>query len=132
MARMKVSGRRRLASAPMFAIVVAALAGPANAATGIEALCDANDGIMGDTAEICECGLAGLRDVVPADTFEIYADVSAKFLDGRAEGLGLVEAWDAGVTAEAGERGVSATRILEATNPAGRAHRDAIRDCEAS
>lgn len=126
------SGRRRLAPATILAILASAWTGPATARTEAADLCDANDRIMGYTAEICECALAGLEDAVPADSFAVYAAVSARFLDGRADGLGLVEAWDAGVAAEAAERGVPTTRILEATNPTGRAHRDAIRSCEAS
>lgn len=132
MAHLTGKDRRPFASAALLAILVAAWAGYAAAQTGITDLCDANDEIMGGTAEICECALNELREAVPANSFAIYADVSARFLRGRGDGLGLVEAWDAGVAAEAEERSVSATGILEATNPAGRAHRDAIRNCEAS
>ncbi len=132
MAHLTGKDRTPFASAAPIAILVSAWAGHAAAQTDITDLCDANDGILGETAEICECALTELREAVPADSFEIYADVSARFLGGRGDGLSLVEAWDAGVAAEAEERGVSATGILKATNPTGKAHRDAIRNCEAS
>jgi hypothetical protein len=105
---------------------------PVAAQTGIAEICAADDGTMGGDPDTCGCALTALRETVGPAAFDVYAGVSATFLAGRAEGLGFVEAWDAGVAAEAEKRGVSTTEILETTNAAGRAHRDALETCRTS
>jgi hypothetical protein len=68
-------------------------------------------------------------DQEPNQQRPIYADVGSRYFENLASGLDRADAWDAAGKSVAEEQGMSFVNVLEITNPIGRLHAQAIKDC---
>ena len=75
----------------------------------------------GDPPAVCDCAAKALKDEIGAEDYATYEKVGAIYLDEITSGRGRADAW----TAAIGQVGVS----LSATNPMGKAHRNAMKAC---
>ena len=73
----------------------------------------------GDTAE----------DIGEEDA-ELYNAVSVLYLDGKANGQEMGDAWDAAIETVAMQSEMDQTELLERMNAAGKAHKEAISACK--
>lgn len=80
--------------------------------------------------KICACAASKLKSEVGDDDYGLYEAIGAAYIDNKANGMGLGDAWDAAVKAEASKRSGSFTKTLSMTNSIGSAHRKVIKSCE--
>jgi hypothetical protein len=83
------------------------------------------------SAEVCACATEQFRESVSADDYKTYENVGASYLANKAKGVGMGEAWDTAVKAEAAKQGKSFSALMTETNELGKAHRKAIKGCKA-
>ena len=83
-----------------------------------------------DQGETCTCALNAMKDQLSSDEFEIYANVGTLYLENLTTGLDRAEAWDAAARTVGGERQLPLVSVLEITNPIGRMHAKAIKECK--
>ena len=83
----------------------------------------------GKTEANCQCAAERLKAEIADEDYRIYALVGKLYRENSAGGMGMSEAWDAAVGKTAAEIGKGNTAVLGITNPAGRAHNRAIKDC---
>jgi uncharacterized protein YidB (DUF937 family) len=106
---------------------VAALFVPTSvAAQAIDALCLS---LEGTDAARCACAEGRLVDRVGREDATLYEAVGTVYMARRQKGLGMGEAWDAGLDEIAREAGIDKFALLQRMSAAGEAHRAAIRAC---
>lgn len=81
------------------------------------------------SANICECAASQFRKDAGDSSYGLYQEVGAAYIVNQAAGMGMGDAWDAAVRAEAKKRGESFSAVLKQTNALGKAHRKAIKNC---
>ncbi len=95
----------------------------------------ANDGVMdmcldtGKPAELCECASEKLKADQGDDAYALYAGIGSRYLEAKAAGTPMGDAWDDAVRSEAEKGGRGFTTVLTQTNKLGKAHRQAMKAC---
>jgi hypothetical protein len=92
-------------------------------ADSVEDMCSGSD-------KICACAASKLKSEVGDDDYGLYEAIGTAYIANKAKGMGIGNAWDAAVKAEANKRGSSFVKTLSKTNSLGSAHRKAIKSCE--
>jgi hypothetical protein len=90
---------------------------------------DSVEDMCSDSDKICACAASQLKSEVGDDDYNLYQAIGAAYIANQAQGMGMGDAWDAAVKAEANKRGSGFTKILSRTNSIGNAHRKAIESC---
>ena len=80
--------------------------------------------------KICSCAATKLKSEVGDKDYVLYETIGSAYNTNKNKGMGLADAWDAAVKAEADKRGGGFTKTLSKTNSIGSAHRSAIKSCE--
>ncbi len=93
------------------------------------AMADSVKDMCGESDKICTCAATKLKSDVGDEDYSLYEVIGAAYIANQAKGMGIGDAWDASVKAEASKRGSSFTKILNKTNSIGSAHRKAITSC---
>jgi hypothetical protein len=96
----------------------------------IVTMCEMTNQGASDDGKICVCALNAVRDQLSSDEFGIYADVGTQYLKNLADGLDRADAWDLAAKTVGNEHELSFVDVLEITNPIGRAHAKAMKDCK--
>jgi len=104
-------------------------AAPSWTQESVIAMCEKTAQVFPEQGNGCECALTAIKDQISSDEFEIYADVGTLYLDNVANGFARSDAWDAAAKKIGDERGMSLREVLTITNPIGRMHADAIKNC---
>ncbi len=78
---------------------------------------------------VCDCAAEALLGEIGAEDYATYEAVGADFLVRLSGGQSMVPAWDGAVAAHSESTGIGRSSIFAVTNPAGRAHAGAMRDC---
>ena len=84
----------------------------------------------GTTAQQCACATDALAAEVVAEDLTLYDKVGTLYLANKAAGQGMGDAWDAAIARIASEAGMGRIDLMNRMNVVGRAHRDAIKECE--
>ena len=82
-----------------------------------------------DSDKICTCAASKLKAEVGDKDYTLYEAIGAAYIANQSKGMGMGDAWDAAVKAEAGKRGSTFVNTLGTTNSIGKAHRKAIKSC---
>ncbi len=94
-----------------------------------------DDGVLdmcldtGKPAELCSCAAEKLKAEQGDDAYALYAGIGSRYLEAKAGGASMGDAWDGAVREEAGKRGKGFTALLTETNALGKEHRKAMRSC---
>ena len=92
-------------------------------ADSVEDMCSGSD-------KVCACAASKLKSEIGDDDYGLYEAIGTAYIANKAKGMGLGDAWDAAVKAEASKRGDGFTKTLSKTNSIGSAHSKAIKSCE--
>lgn len=114
-------------TAPALTAALAALlsfAGFARAQDAVEAMC-----LDRDPPEVCACASAALKEEVGEEDYRVYERVGEGYLERRAAGEAMADAWTAALEPVAAALGVGRTALMSRTNVVGAAHRKAIKAC---
>lgn len=107
------------------ALVVAIVATLNMSVAGADSVID----MCSKSAKICECAASQFRKDAGDSSYGLYQAVGAAYIVNQTAGMGMGDAWDAAVRAEAKKRGESFSAVLKQTNALGKAHRKAIKNC---
>ncbi|MFX0545266.1 hypothetical protein ACEWPL_006930 [Roseovarius sp. S1116L3] len=110
----------------LISLLLFALYGGAASADGMAMCLDKS----GTTQAQCACAESALTQEIGAEEAEVYDRVGTRYLESRAAGQSMGDAWDAAIAANAAEIGTGRIALLIRMNAAGKAHRDAIKACE--
>ena len=94
------------------------------------AMADSVVNMCSKSEKICACAANKLKSDVGGDDYALYETIGAAYIANKTRGMGLGDAWDAAVKAEAGKRNSTFTKTLSKTNAIGNTHRKAIKSCE--
>lgn len=78
---------------------------------------------------VCACASEALRAEVGEEDYGLYEAIGADYMARMAAGEARADAWTDASQKVAADRGIDRS-TLSRTNTIGRAHRDAIRECE--
>lgn len=81
------------------------------------------------TGDLCSCASARLKSDVGDADYALYEATGKAYSAKKAAGMGMGDAWDAAVKAQATQRGEGFVETLNRTNSIGKAHRRAMKDC---
>ncbi|MEA1888701.1 MAG: hypothetical protein U9N50_02815 [Pseudomonadota bacterium] len=93
------------------------------------AMADSVKDMCSDSDKICACAASKLKSEVGDDDYSLYEAIGAAYIANQAKGMGMGDAWDAAVKAEANKHGSSFAKTLKKTNSIGNVHRKAIKTC---
>jgi len=102
---------------------------PAWSQDSIVAMCELAAQAAPDQSQHCECALTALQSQLGGDEFAMYANVGTLYFENLGNGLGRADAWDAAARAVGETQGMSLSDVLQVTNPIGRLHAQAIKNC---
>lgn len=77
----------------------------------------------------CACATDALGAEIGADDLALYDTVGTIYRAAKAQGAGMVAAWDGAIAEVAAAQGLGTRALLTRMNAAGKAHRAAIDAC---
>ena len=99
----------------------------APAAADATAMCLEGNGM---TDAQCACATEALADEIGGGDADLYHAVGTRYLENKAAGQSVGDAWDAAIAETAVEAGLGHTALLTRMNAAGKAHRGAMKRCK--
>ena len=112
--------------APLALVLIFTAAGPVAAADTTTMCLDQS----GTSEAQCTCATNELKEDIGEEDAELYNAVSVLYLDGKANGQEMGDAWDAAIETVAMQSEMDQTELLERMNAAGKAHKEAITACK--
>jgi hypothetical protein len=120
---------RRLSSLLLLPGILGLATVPALSQDSIVAMCEMAAKAAPEQSEHCECALTALQSQIGGDEFAMYANVGTLYFENLGKGLARSDAWDVAARTVGEGQGMALVDVLQVTNPIGRLHAQALKDC---